>query len=131
MVVLDTSVIIDHLRRKIKGTILDLLVEKYGWSELAISTVSVQELFVGLSSKNQKEEILNLISLMKILPYTFKVAEKAGEILRDSKTGMNFVDAAIAATCVLNDCKLATLNTGDFLKIKGLDLMATDVGIAD
>ncbi len=33
---------------------------------------------------------------------------------------MRFADAAVAATCVVNDCALATFNTKDFTGIDGL-----------
>ncbi len=123
MVILDTSVLIDHLRSGGRRSPLDILVDKYGWQKFSISVVTVQELFVGLSSKSQGAEILELVSLAKSWPYTVEVAKKAGEILRDTKTGMNFADAAIAATCVANNCQLATINKKDFFEIAGLQMV--------
>lgn len=123
MVVLDTNILIDHLRQNVLGTKLDLLVAKYDYGELSVSVVTVQELFAGTSSKIQEGGILKLLSLIKIWPYLEEIAKAAGEIERDKKRGVDFADAAIAATCMVNDCKLATINKKDFFGIGGLQMV--------
>ncbi len=40
--------------------------------------------------------------------------------MRDSKTPIQFADAAIAATAIINGAELYTLNKKDFEKIPGL-----------
>lgn len=126
MVVIDTNIIIDHLRQKgSPESLLNKLVAQIELTEAAISIISIQELFAGQSTKDKEIEewILKIINPYKILPYTFEVAKLAGEIDRDSKNQMDFPDAAIAATAILNKAKLLTLNKKDFEGIKGLKLI--------
>ncbi|MBL7078283.1 PIN domain-containing protein [Candidatus Shapirobacteria bacterium] len=126
MVILDTNIIIDHLRLKAKSkSKLLALAEKNPKKELAISIISVQELYEGQSTKEQEEEkmLLATISPLRILSYTYEVAKLAGEIARDLKRPIELADAAIAATAIINGGQLATLNKKDFQGIKGLILI--------
>lgn len=126
MVVIDTNVIIDHLRQK--GSPDSVLSKLFGQIELTEATISfmtVQELFAGQSTKDLEIEqwILAIIKPYKLLPYTFEIAKLAGEIDRDSKNQIDFPDSAIAATAILNKAKLFTLNKKDFKGIKKLKLI--------
>jgi predicted nucleic acid-binding protein len=126
MVVLDTSIIVDHLRlqEKDRDSKLITLVKNNPDEILAISMISVQELYEGQSTKNQEKEqyLLATISPLKILPYTYEVAQLAGELARDLGQPIELADAAIAATAISNEASLATLNTKDFSGIKALEL---------
>src|SRR5688572_27581700 len=100
MVVLDTNIIIDHLR--LQGTqrsALMRIVESTALSELCISTITVQELYEGKSSAKQNAEMFMLATInpLRILPYSYEVAKLAGEIARDIKRPIQLADAAIAA----------------------------------
>lgn len=126
MVILDTSIIIDHLRRPPRESYLFKLTEKKLPKEsLALSIISVQELYEGQSTKDVKREdvMLSTINSMKILPYTFEVAQLAGEITRDLNRPIEMADAAIAASAVINGCQLATLNKKDFVGIRDLEII--------
>lgn len=125
MVILDTSVIVDHLRQPTKGdTVLSQFCKRYSESA-AISVISVQELYRGKSTKETDAEqyLLQTLSQFDILPYTHEIAKKAGEITRDSKELIEFGDAAIAAAAILNQAKLFTLNSKHFQGIKDLELL--------
>lgn len=126
MVILDTNIIIDHLRQsKKKKTILTSMVEKFSREALAISIVSIQELFEGQSTKNKEKEddLLETISSLKLIPYNFEVAKMAGEIARDLKRSLNLADAAVAATAIVHGASLATLDKRDFQGIKDLQVL--------
>ena len=126
MVVIDTNVIIDHLRQKGSAeSVLSQLFDQIELTEAAISFITVQELFAGQSTKEKEiaEWILRIINPYKILPYTFETAKLAGEIDRDSKNQIDFPDAAIAATAILNKARFFTLNKKDFQGIKDLKLI--------
>ncbi|OGE38332.1 hypothetical protein A3B45_00800 [Candidatus Daviesbacteria bacterium RIFCSPLOWO2_01_FULL_39_12] len=126
MVVIDTNVIIDHLRQKgSSDSLLSKLLKQIELNEAAISFITIQELFAGQSTINKEIEewILKIINPYQILPYTFEVAKLAGEIDRDSKNQIDFPDAAIAATAILNKTSLLTLNKKDFKGIKDLKLI--------
>jgi len=125
MVVLDTDVIIDYIRQPDNENVhLESLLRSISESELAIPVITIQELYVGESSKvRQKEEFfLALIGKFILLAYDDKTAKMAGEIMRDTRPRPQFADAAIAATAILNKAKLLTLNKKDFQGIKGLKL---------
>ncbi len=126
MVVLDTDIIIDYIRQpENSNTHLITLLKSIPESDLAISIVTIQELYVGESSslKQEEEFFLSLINKLKILSYDHKVAKRAGEIMRDTRVRVQFADAAIAATAILNKAKLFTLNKKDFKGIKDLELI--------
>lgn len=123
---LDTNIIIEHLRlkRPAKSRLL-ALVENKPKEVLAISMITVQELYEGQSTKNDQKEqyLLATISPLKILPYNYEVAKLAGEIARDIKRPIELADAGIAATAIINGCELLTLNIKDFYAIDKLRLL--------
>lgn len=126
MVILDTNILIDYIRRPDSaGSNLVKLIKTVSAENLAISIITIQELYVGQSSKILQEEqiFLTIIESLNVLPYEFEIAKLAGEIMRDSKNPVFFADAAIAATAILNNAKLFTLNKKDFQGIKGLKLI--------
>lgn len=124
MVILDTNIIIDQLRRPPKESYLFKLAQKLSKESFALSVISVQELYAGLSTRDERRETMMLatISPVKILPYTYETAQLAGEIIRDLNRPIEFADAAIAATAVIAGCSLVTLNKKDFSSIGDLEL---------
>ncbi|MBU1015070.1 type II toxin-antitoxin system VapC family toxin [Patescibacteria group bacterium] len=127
MVVLDTNIIIDHLRQEPgKETKLKKLARSRSKNELALSVVTVQELYEGQSTREAETEraLLATISPLRILPYTFEIAQQAGKIARDSKRVLELADALIAATAISYGAQLATLNIKDFQDIPGLEFAA-------
>jgi len=126
VVIIDTNIIIDHLRLWSKSeSALDEANKQFSTANLALSIVSIQELFVGNSTRELiiEERILDLIAPLTLFPYTQEVAKLAGEIIRDINPNMEFADATIAATAVLNKAKLLTLNKKDFQGIEKLKLI--------
>lgn len=124
MVILDTNVIIDHLRQKTKNSLLRRLAVKYK-NQLAISVITLQELYEGQSTRDQIKEnyMLSIITPLKILPYIEEVAKLAGILARDNNSTADLADLAIAATAIVYKTPLATLNTKDFERIKNADLI--------
>ncbi len=125
MVILDTNIIIDHLRQPSEKSRLRELEEKIPIRDLAISIITIQELYEGKSTidKMHEKNLLETINPFKILLYTQEVSKMAGELARDSDRKIEFADAAMAATAILNKAKLFTLNKKDFQGIKGLKLI--------
>lgn len=125
MVVLDTNIIIDHLRQSPnKETALKSIARKTRKEDLAISVITVQELYEGKSTLNEEKEayLLATITPLRILPYTYEVAQTAGKIARDLKQPIEFADAAIAATAITHGASLLTLNKQHFAGIKELEI---------
>lgn len=126
MVILDTNIIIDHLRQiDAKKTIYQKLLKRYSKKTLGTSTITIQELFIGQSTRSTKfqKEILVTVTGIKIFSHSKTIAHLAGELMRDSKNNLQFADAAIAATCIHYGASLATLNTKDFVGIPHLKLL--------
>lgn len=106
MVILDTSVLIDSLRQsKNHDSILREFITFYPKNKLAISVLTIQELYAGKSSSDSKKErlFLGVVSSLEILPYTYNEAKLAGEIVRDLGRLLDFPDTAIAATAILKE----------------------------
>lgn len=127
MVILDTNIIIDHLRLhdNRQESRLMQIAKRQPKESLALSMVSIQELYEVHSTMDpQKEQyLLATISPLKILPYTYEVAKLAGEIARDLIRPIELADAAVAATTILSGGALLTINTKDFADIPGLELV--------
>lgn len=127
MVILDTNIIIDHLRlgSAQKESLLMNIAKQKPKEILAISSISVQELYEGQSTKDDRKEqyLLATISPLKILPYTYEVAQLAGEIARDLDRPIELADAAIAATAILSNSVLLSANRKDFIGINNLQIV--------
>jgi predicted nucleic acid-binding protein len=124
MVILDTNIIIDHIRQTgAKETHLMKIAKKVAKENLAISIITVQELYEGKSTKekDREEYVLATISPLKILSYNYEVAQLAGEIARNLSQPIELADAAIVATAIINGAFLFTLNKKHFKDIKDLN----------
>jgi predicted nucleic acid-binding protein len=121
-ILLDTSVIIDFLRQKNKkDTLLIALLEKE--YQFYVSILTHTELYAGKKVWKENDAQIDLEKLffgMQILPLEKEVSKKAGEIR--AKNDTTLMDAIIAATAIIHDLNLVTLNTKDFEKIKELNL---------
>ena len=128
MVMLDTSIVIDHLRQFPEKSLLLKLLGKQRKESVCISILSIQELYEGKSTRtvDREKDFLATVGAFKILPYSYEIAKLAGEIARDLKHPIGFADAAIAATAIINYAQLYTLNTKDFMKIKNLMLYKSE-----
>lgn len=128
MVVIDTNIIIEHLRIQTKSH-LDILAENFSSRDLYISMITIQELYQGKSTKDSKKKLQLDYTLapFDILLYSYGTAKIAGELTRDLKDKyISFADAAIAATCIENQAELATLNIKDFKNVPDLELITLD-----
>lgn len=117
---------IDFLRRpEDSNTPLTEFISLYPKRKLAISVLTVQELYSGKSSREftKEQPFLKLIGKTELLPYIYETAKLAGCLVRDSDKSFGFPDAQIAATAILNKASLLTLNKKDFKGIKGLKLI--------
>lgn len=121
-ILIDTSVIIDFLRRKDKEQTL-----LYGLTEetLYISIISHAELYAGKSiweKSDVKKALEKTLSKIPILNIETGISIKAGHI-KAYHHNNSLVDCIIAATAITNNLELATLNVKDFKPIKELMLV--------
>jgi predicted nucleic acid-binding protein len=117
-VVLDTSVLIDHLRASSAATeYLAGLDDRPSCSE-----ISRIEVIQGLRS-SERRAATKLFALIAWVPVSEAVASRAGDLgrrWRRSHPGIGVADLAIAATAEQIDADLATLNLKHFPMFKGL-----------
>jgi tRNA(fMet)-specific endonuclease VapC len=122
--VIDTSIFIEHLRAKDKLT--TTLYQIADNSEVFISSISLYELYMGATTKDKENDIRIITEDLSILPFTDSVAIKAAQIYHQLKLSnqiIEFRDIFIAATCIVNELPIATLNKKHFTRIKGLKIV--------
>lgn len=112
--IIDASVVIHWLR-----TGDDLLEPIDG----VISTVTIGELFGGASAQTggrQRDKIMLALRGWKQIKPTTECAILTGELKYKYKLSLG--DAFVAALALAENLPLATLDSGDFKKIKGLKI---------
>ncbi|MBI2329909.1 type II toxin-antitoxin system VapC family toxin [Candidatus Daviesbacteria bacterium] len=124
-ILIDTSIIIDHLRLKNKRqTILYKLFQNK--HNLFASILTHTESYAGKSiweKESARNHLKDVLAGIKIFPLEEIISQKAGEI--SARYNLEIVDAIIAATAIFHKLELATLNVKDFEKIAGLKLFKT------
>ncbi len=121
---LDTNVIIDHLRGK------KLISEEIMLGGAAVSVITLAELFCGAEKSanpnKQKARIEKILNETEVLPVTLQnVQIYAQERARLEKAGiiLEYFDLLIAATALSYEATLVTNNQKHFARIKGLKLL--------
>lgn len=121
--VADTGIFIEHLRAKDK-----LTTSLYKISEntvIYISAVTVYELYMGATTKGKEADVRTITDNFTVLSFTDAVAQKAAEIyhkLRLNNQMIEFRDIFIAATCMVNELPILTLNKKHFKRVAGLKI---------
>jgi predicted nucleic acid-binding protein len=117
--VIDTNIFIEHLRAKDKLTtnLAQLPPDK----ELFVSAVSLYELFMGATTPEKKNDIRLITEDLSILPFNDLIAIEAAKIYHELKLSnklIEFRDIFIAATCLVHQLPLHTLNKQHFKRIE-------------
>ncbi|MFH1071905.1 MAG: type II toxin-antitoxin system VapC family toxin [Nanoarchaeota archaeon] len=92
-------------------------------SRFYISSISLFEL---LQRETRIQDMKDFLEDFEFIPLDEYVAAKGAEIMRHlRKSGklVEFRDVLIAASCIIEDCSLLTLNRRHFEKIKELKLL--------
>ncbi len=122
--VADTGIFIEHLRAKDKlSTNLYKISES---TDIYISAVTLYELYMGATTKDKEKDVRNITENFTVLPFTDTVAQKAAELyhkLRLSNQMIEFRDIFIAATCIVHELPIVTLNKKHFKRIDGLKIL--------
>lgn len=121
--VADTGIFIEHLRAKDKlSTTLYEISEN---TEIYVSAVTVYELYMGATTKDKENDVMVITENFTVLPFTETIAQKAAELyhkLRLSNQMIEFRDIFIAATCIVHELPIVTLNKKHFKRIDGLKI---------
>lgn len=121
MKVLDTSILIDHLRGHVPATdFLDSLDD----NETAVSVITEAEVLSGESCNDTvvRESIAQLLARWERLEVSHDIALQTGNIKR--KYRLALPDALIAATALIHKTEVLTKNVKDFSKVEGLVVKA-------
>ena len=121
MILCDTNVIIETLKGDEKTI---KVMESIGLENIAISSVTVMELYFGALNKRELNKIKKHLKALNIVHFNNDVSELAVSMIESySKShGLQIPDAIIAATALSLEIKLFTLNLKDFRYIDGLKL---------
>lgn len=119
-VAVDTSVIIDYLRRKDKENCI--FTRLRGTVDMVISFVTVTELYSGKSSrgKNGRRLIEEILASCEIKLVGLEDIVKAGEMRRDYQLSLG--DCFVAQLAVGEKLPLAILDKKAVAKVAGLKL---------
>jgi len=119
--VVDTNVFIEYLRAKDKTTtVLFLIPDEV---QIYITSVTLYELLMGAFTPDKVKDVAMLTEDLPILPFNEEAASQAAEIYHDLRFQnkiIEFRDIFIAATCIVNNLPVKTLNKKHFDRIKGL-----------
>jgi len=121
VVLCDTNILIEFYKnnQKIVAALRDI-----GAENIAISAVTAGELLFGALNKKEVQTIKRDIEHLNLMHINDFISEKYIELmLQYSKShGLAIPDALIAATALVNNVSLYTLNRKDFIFIAGLTL---------
>ena len=114
-ILLDTSIIFDHLNARFGRTaFLDLLVEQ-GYL-LACCPVNVTEFYTGIRP-GEEEKTQAFLDSLEFVPVTAEIAQKAGRLRRDWRQKgqtLSYTDVTIAAVALSHGLPLLTDNRKHF-----------------
>lgn len=126
-VVVDTSILVDHLRGGMAWRDFLARVEKD--TEFFIPTIVIFELYSG---KNTQEahilhKVVNLVKLFQKIELDEEIAIRAGELYRDVSKDLQVPDYIIAASALKIGGTVITLNKRHFQQIPGLSLYPLNI----
>ena len=124
IILLDTSVLIDLFRRKVKENSYFFQIASNN-KEFAVSTITRFEVFVGQHEK-QNEFWGTFFQKVRIIDFDDNCALIAANIAKQLKIKNQMIeipDILIGGTAVANNLRLATLNQKHFSRIEGLVLV--------
>lgn len=112
MVLLDTTVLVDYMRR-IPAAVRYVSASK---GKPRASVVSLTELIAGARSQKEETAIRQLLNWITFHEVDRSIAERAGQLIKHYKSshGIDDFDALIAATAEHHGLALATLNVKHF-----------------
>ena len=131
-VCLDTDVLIDHLRGS-EETVCRIMELEASGAILSTTAINAFELYYGAEKTERREEnrraVERLLDRLVLYDFTKRAAGVAGEILAGLEAEgrpIDFRDAFIGATAVVNDIAIFTRNISHFEVIVGLKLYEPD-----
>ena len=121
MILCDTNIIIEALK---KNPLIITAIEGIGFERIAISVITVMELYYVALNKTELKMIKRHLSSIRIFQMKEEISVIASDLIeRYAKSnGLQIPDALIAATSINHDLPLFTYNTKDFTYIEKINL---------
>ena len=117
---LDTDFIINLIKNE---GYRENFFSKYNLIEVYTTTINVFELFLRITNLQDIHHFLNKINILEFDKDSVILASEIYKGLKSIGESIEFRDIFIAAICIINNCKLSTLNKKHFSRIKNLDLL--------
>lgn len=117
---LDTDICIEIIKDTPEGRKALDMIENY---EIFLSSVSVFELYLRDFNLDKIDFFLEKVNILNFDGVLAKNASYLVKDLRERGSLIDFRDVFIAASCIMNDCGLLTLNKKHFERIRGLKLL--------
>jgi tRNA(fMet)-specific endonuclease VapC len=113
MILCDTNIFIEIYKGN--ETIIKI-IRKIGQENIAISDVSCAELLYGARNKKELNLIRKDIDTLMVIPISSTISGNAVKLIEEFSLShnLNLPDALIAATAMVHNIKLYTLNLKDF-----------------
>ncbi|MFN0035295.1 MAG: type II toxin-antitoxin system VapC family toxin [Saprospiraceae bacterium] len=125
LIQLDTSVLIDYLRKTKKAnTFFVDLIGRY--DHFAVSVATKFEIYIGCTAAQKPfwDAVFESISVLPLDNACIEAAVNIQQQLKKVSKQIDFPDLLIAATAQQNGLPLATLNTKHFSRIEGLEVVS-------
>jgi predicted nucleic acid-binding protein len=122
IILLDTGIVFDFFSNKKSSSKTENLLFE---SRTALSTITVFELFNGVTNVKHIEQREQFVTLCSLIDFTDSIARKASEIYTKLKLSgdlIDTVDIIIAASAMQRKFPLFTTNKKHFERISGLIL---------
>jgi len=121
MLLCDTNIFIEVFRR---NAVIRAELEKIGQNNIAVSDITLSELFYGVRNKAELKMIRNDLSTVSVLHINEEISEMAVGMVEQYCLShkLDIEDALIAATAIHHNLPLFTLNTKDFKFIPNIKL---------
>lgn len=114
----DTDIVIDFLR----GYEQAVSFFKNNLDSIHFSAITVAEIYAGVRGRKEEIAAEHLFSIFPVIETSKKIAVKAGKYTNQylKSHSIELPDAIIAATCIISELELNTLNIKHFPMFKGL-----------
>ena len=121
MILRDTNILIEFYRDNAEVV---STMQKIGLPELAVSVITVGELYFGARDRRELLKIKRHLASLQQLPMDQETSELALALLETYALShrLSLPDAVIAATALRHELSLYRLNVRDFRFIDGLSL---------
>ena len=121
MILLDTNILIEIL----KGNQESIEKVQSFTMPLAISSITVMELYYGALNKAELNKLEKFVSMFNIIQINETISTQATKLVKAyaKSHNLDIPDSLIASTTLVHKYKLFTYNVKDFTYIKNIDLV--------